>query len=384
MLECIVLNQVIAVEGLKIANRRSIRYCQSHVNMELVHCFGAGLVGSFVARKLAEGGYTVSVYDIEPKNSIFEVYDNITVHVGDVFGYDLEALGNEALFVNLLPGEIGHKLTKRLARVDGRHIVDLSFSEKTPDTITEDRIGTGTKVLWDVGIAPGLSNMLLSEAYGRMGRLSTAEIRVGGNPAEKKGGWNYMAPFSPMDVVAEYTRPARVVRKGKVVTLPPLTERHSIEVEGRGIMEAFLTDGLRSVMSSIPAEEMSEYTVRWPGHIDRFVRERESNSLDIERLIGEWRFDSETPEFTWMEVSAIDQLGNRMSWIVNDSGGEDGSSMARTTGLVTVGCILAWIEDPGMLEPGIHAPESLPRNVVNSIIEMMRENGVEIIGPVFN
>ena len=350
--------------------------------MKLVHCFGVGLVGSFVAKKLAEVGCDVSVYDIEPKNSMFEVYKNITVHVGDIFDYDLEAFGNEAIFVNMLPGEIGHKLTKKLARVDGRQIVDLSFSEKTPDTLIEDRIGIGTKVLWDVGIAPGLSNMLLSEAYGKMGRLSTAEIRVGGNPAEKKGGWNYMAPFSPWDVIAEYTRPARVVRNGMMVTLPALTERHSIEVEGRGTMEAFLTDGLRSVMSSIPAKDMSEYTVRWPGHVERFVRERESNSLDIERLIGEWRFDSETPEFTWMEVSAIDHLGNRMNWIVNDSGGEDGSSMARTTGLVTVGCILAWIEDSSMLEPGIHAPESLPTKVVNSIIKMMTENGVEIIGPV--
>ena len=49
--------------------------------MKLVHCFGAGLVGSFVARKLAESGCIVSVYDIEPKNSMFEVYKNITVHV---------------------------------------------------------------------------------------------------------------------------------------------------------------------------------------------------------------------------------------------------------------------------------------------------------------
>ena len=250
--------------------------------------------------------YDVYIYDIEPKNSMFEVYTNITVHIGDIFDYDLEALDNEAIFVNMLPGEVGHNLTRRLASVDGRQIVDLSFSEKTPDTIIEDTIGIGTKVIWDVGIAPGLSNMLLSEAYGKMGRLHTAEIRVGGNPAEKNGGWNYMAPFSPRDVIAEYTRPARVVRKGVMVTLPALTEKHSIEVEGRGTMEAFLTDGLRSVMSSIPAEEMSEYTVRWPGHIERFVRERESNSLDIERLIGEWRFDSETPEFTWMEVSTID------------------------------------------------------------------------------
>ena len=137
-------------------------------------------------------------------------------------------------------------------------------------------------------------------------------------------------------------------------------------------------------MSSIPAEEMSEYTVRWPGHIERFIRERDSNSLDLEKLIGEWRFDIETPEFTWMEVTAIDHLGNSMDWIVSDSGGEDGSSMARTTGLVTVGCIRAWIEDPAMLEAGIHAPESLPRNVVISIIEMMREHGVEITGPNIN
>ena len=354
------------------------------MNMKLVHCFGAGLVGSYVARKLAQSGYLVYIYDIEPKNSTFEAYTNITVHVGDVFGYDLDALGNDSIFVNMLPGEVGHNLTKKLARVGGRQIVDLSFSEKTPDSIMEDRIGIGTKVLWDVGIAPGLSNMLLSEAYRKLGRLKTAEIRVGGNPAEKIGGWDYMAPFSPGDVIAEYTRPARVVRKGVVVTLPALTERHSIGVDGRGTMEAFLTDGLRSVMSSIPAEEMSEYTVRWPGHIERFIRERDSNSLDLEKLIGEWHFDIETPEFTWMEVTAIDHLGNSMDWIVCDSGGEDGSSMARTTGLVTVGCIRAWIEDPGMLEPGIHAPESLPRNVVISIIEMMRENGVEITGPNIN
>ena len=162
-------------------------------------------MGSFVAKKLAEVGCNVSVYDIEPKNSMFEVYKNITVHVGDIFDYDLEAFGYEAIFVNMLPGEIGHKLTKRLARVDGRQIVDLSFSEKTPDTLIEDRIGIGTKVLWDVGIAPGLSNMLLYEAYRILGRLKLAEVRVGGNPAEKKGGWNYMAPFSPRDVIAEYT-----------------------------------------------------------------------------------------------------------------------------------------------------------------------------------
>jgi hypothetical protein len=223
--------------------------------------------------------------------------------------------------------------------------------------------------------------MFIAEAHRIMDGLEIAEIKVGGNPAEKKGGWNYMAPFSPSDVIAEYTRPARVVREGIVKIVPALSERHTIDVPGRGTMEAFLTDGLRSIMSNIPAKEMSEYTVRWPGHIEKFIQEREAGSLDIDEMINEWRFDHEVPEFTWMQVSAIDTLGNKMDWVVSDSGGYDGSSMARTTGLVTVGCIQAWIKDSDMLAPGIHAPENLPTTAVKSIIDMMRSNGVEIIGP---
>ena len=349
--------------------------------MRLIHCFGAGLVGSYVATKLAESGHQVHIYDIDQNNSKFGDEKNITFHIGDVFDRDLDALGNDDMFVNMLPGDIGHRLTEKLASKGGRHIVDLSFSEKTPDMGLEEGIGIGTKVLWDVGIAPGLSNMFLAAAHKMTGGLKMAEIKVGGNPAEKKGGWNYMAPFSPRDVIAEYTRPARVVRGGIIEILPALSERHTIDIPGRGSMEAFLTDGLRSIMSTIPAEEMSEYTVRWPGHIERFIRERDTGSLDIDELIDEWRFDHTASEFTWMGVSAIDNLGNTMDWVVSDSGGDDGSSMARTTGLVTVGCIKAWIDDPEMLGPGIHAPEHLPTAVMKSIIEMMRGNGVEIIGP---
>ena len=69
----------------------------------------------------------------------------------------------------------------------------------------------------------------------------------------------------PIDVIAEYTRPARVIRQGEEITLPALTQRHMVDTGEHGEMEAFLTDGLRSVLKSIPAFEMSEFTVRWPG-----------------------------------------------------------------------------------------------------------------------
>ena len=63
-----------------------------------------------------------------------------------------------------------------------------------------------------------------------------------------------MAPFSPYDVIEEYTRPARIVRDGTPRTVPALAERQRFDVDGRGEMEAFLTDGSRSVLETIPAE----------------------------------------------------------------------------------------------------------------------------------
>ena len=257
----------------------------------------------------------------------------------------------------------------------------IEVSEITPDNASMGLQNEGTRILWDVGIAPGLSNMLLSEAYRVMGYLTRAEIRVGGNPTKPDGAWKYMAPFSPNDVIAEYTRPARVVRNSRVVTIPALSERHLLDVRGKGTMEAFLTDGLRSVLTSIPADEMSEYTVRWPGHIQKFIDERDSGELDERELLEEWCFDPKRPEFTWMEVVAYDSKNRAMRWEIIDHGSGGDSSMARTTGLVTLGCIISWLEDPNMLPFGIHSPESLPREVLISVLELMRVNGVEISGP---
>ena len=377
---CGPLNQVIAENYVETDNRRGNSDGRLGRNVSIIHCFGAGLVGSYVARTLADRGHEVHVHDLDPYNGKIVGHPNITIHEGDALETDLSDFGQVDLVVNMLPGDIGHALTTDLAE-ERYPTVDLSFSEHTPDRYDEKARDWGGRILWDVGIAPGLSNMLLAEAYRVLGPLKRAEVRVGGNPTGPTGGWNYMAPFSPRDVIAEYTRPARVVRDGEEVTLPALSERHIIDVSERGEMEAFLTDGLRSVLNSIPAVDMSEYTVRWPGHIQRFIDERDAGSLDEEELLHAWWFNPKIPEFTWLEVVAADHDGNIMKWEVSDYGGDDGSSMARTTGLVTVGCIEAWLSDPGMLPPGVHAPESLSPRVVRGIVEMMKANRIEISGP---
>ena len=98
--------------------------------------------------------------------------------------------------------------------------------------------------------------MLVALAQRELGHLDEVTIKVGGNPAEPDDEWSYMAPFSPHDVIAEYTRPARIVRSGSMTVVPAMDGLHTIDANGR-TMEAFLTDGLRSLIK-IPTTSMGE------------------------------------------------------------------------------------------------------------------------------
>ena len=314
-------------------------------------------MGSFVTRRLVEAGLDVHMYDVIERDT------KATFHLEDALRADHSMAD---FVVNMLPGSLGHKMTSLLKDTEQK-IVDLSFSEKTPDTLTD----VNSSILWDVGIAPGLSNMLVSMAVRNFGNLDEVTIKVGGNPAEPDGEWSYMAPFSPHDVIAEYTRPARIIANGKPVTIPAMSELHTIDANGRQ-MEAFLTDGLRSLLA-MPAQKMGEYTVRWPGHIQRY----QSTNLSPDELVDAWALDPQRSEFTWMEVSVSSGDENR-TWIVEDLGKDGDSSMARTTGLVTACCVIAWIDRPEMFGSGVYAPEDLPEDVIQLVIEVMRAEGVSI------
>ena len=321
-----------------------------------IHCLGGGLVGSFVTRKLWEAGHDVHLFDIVNRTTPAHF------HLEDAASADHT---HADLVVNMVPGAIGHEVLKAL-NTGGHRIVDLSFSETTPDKLPS---GTST-VLWDVGIAPGLSNMLVALAKEEFGNLDNVTIKVGGNPAEPDGEWSYMAPFSPHDVIAEYTRPARVIRDGQVETVPAMDDLHPIDANGRR-MEAFLTDGLRS-LTNLNATAMGEYTVRWPGHIQRY----QSTTLEPEELVEAWAFDETRPEFTWLEVKI--ESGNKTKiWTVEDRGRDGDSSMARTTGLVTYACVMAWTKQE-LFQDGVHPPEALPASVIHDVIATLREEGVLI------
>ena len=330
---------------------------------------GAGLVGGWVADTLAADGHRVTAVDMSaaalaaraPDVTVIQApatHEMVDEHAPDVV-------------VNALPGRIGHGIRSGLLE-RGCAVADLAFTAEDPGMLHDLAVQHGGRLVWDIGVAPGMSNLLLAEGVRRHGRLTRGRVRVGGNPVHPDEGWSYMAPFSPYDVIEEYTRPARIVRGGTLRTVPALAERQRFDVDGRGEMEAFLTDGLRSVLETIPAEDLTEATVRWPGHIDRFIEL--DGQFDEDALVQAWAWDGARPEFTWMEVVTEGEGCTR--WVLDDEGSPSGSSMARTTGAITCAVVEHLLD--GGVPLGVHAPESVGHGLLERCLVTYAKHGIEL------
>ena len=345
-------------------------------NMAEIIALGCGLVGKFVISKLASHGIPIHTVDLVVPD-VIKQNPHVTFQEGDVHNI-LPDLPKAKIVLNLLPGNIGEQIRLELIKM-GKHVIDLAFTDSEPSIHHHTAILHKSRVIWDVGIAPGLSNMIIKKEYQQDKNIESITIKVGGNPARPDSVWSYMAPFSPSDVIEEYTRPARIVSDGQITTVDALTDLHKIKVEGYGEMEAFLTDGLRSLLNTNIAPNMREYTVRWPGHIQKWLSERDR--LSESDLIEAWKFDTSKDEFTWMEIK-ITGKEESIVWKVVDSGMDGHSSMARTTGLVTVACTLELLEmyntHPEGVKSGVYAPEDLSVESIERVIKYLRDESVSV------
>lgn len=337
---------------------------------------GSGLVGEFVINELTKLGFQVHVIDLK----IPDLIKNdplVSYQEGDVFDLSSQ-MPKAGIAVNMLPGRIGEKMRTVLIK-SGMDVVDLAFTEQDPSLHNSLAKEYSSTMIWDVGIAPGLSNMIIKKEFGEDDNILSVTIKVGGNPQSPDDKWSYMAPFSPSDVIEEYTRPARILLDGEEKIVPALTEQHYIEVDGFGQMEAFLTDGLRSLLVSNLSKNMKEYTVRWPGHIAKWIEL--AGELTEDELLDAWKFDKQRDEFTWMEI-AIHYAERTVTWIISDTGKDGFSSMARSTGLVTVACFIELINKSNnqstLSHSGVLSPEDLDSESINRIIDFVKRNGVSV------
>jgi saccharopine dehydrogenase-like NADP-dependent oxidoreductase len=253
------------------------------------------------------------------------------------------------LVVGAVPGFMGYR-TVAAALQAGKNVVDISFFGEDPFGLDELARAAGVTAVVDCGVAPGLGNMILGYHAARETVLSYRCL-VGGLPVKRTWPWQYKAPFSPVDVLEEYTRPARLMIAGRVVTRPALSDPELVHLHPVGALEAFNTDGLRSLlttMSHVP--DMTEKTLRYPGHIELIRALRETGFLAAEPLhvngaavrpidvsaallFEHWRLEPGEPEFTIMEVEVRSAAAVTTYRLYDTTDAASGfSSMARTTG----------------------------------------------------
>ncbi len=187
------------------------------------------------------------------------------------------------LVVNAVPGHMGF-LTLDAIIEAGKDVVDIAFFPEDPFLLDEKAREKGITAIVDCGVAPGMSNILIGHVDRLLDKTDTALIYVGGLPEIRRWPYEYKAVFSPYDVIEEYVRPARYVENGKLVTRPALTDAEYIEFPGIGTLEAFNTDGLRTLAVTIDAPNLKEKTLRYPGHIEKMAVLRETGFFDTQEI----------------------------------------------------------------------------------------------------
>lgn len=362
---------------------------------------GAGMVGSAIASDLSPR-HSVSVGDLDRRRLKRLEAAGIETRVLDVTneGSLSEALIPFDLVVGAVPGFLGFR-TLQTVIAAGKPVVDISFFPEDALTLNDLAQRRHVVAVVDAGVAPGLDNLILGH-HDRSMQVDRFECLVGGLPKRRVHPFDYKAPFSPLDVIEEYTRPARLVEAGRTVTRPALSDTELVDFGPVGTLEAFNTDGLRTLIQTMPhVPNMTEKTLRYPGHIDLIKALKRAgffseealhvNGAEIvpreftsELLFQQWRLEPNEPEFTIMRVTvegvSDDEPMRFVYELYDESDPETGiSSMARTTGY-TCASIVELVLNGHFSQIGVSPPELIGRQVgcFGRVVGYLAERGVNL------
>lgn len=369
--------------------------------MEKILVLGCGLVGKTIAKDLAES-YSVAVVDIN-ETSLNEIsqFSNIQTFKTDLRQDEnlKELIENFTFIVSAVPGFLGYDILKTLVEM-GKKVVDISFFPESPFTLQEIAKANGSIAVVDCGIAPGFSNMIVGNYYKRI-KVEKVLILVGGLPFARHLPFEYKAPFSLMDVLEEYIKPARFKHSGKIIEKPALSEVELIDFEGIGTLEAFLTDGVRTLLNTLEIPNIKEKTLRYPGYAEKINFLRECgflSSIQIEfqngkvsplevtsrLLFPKWKLAPNELEFTLLKViieGYRDSSRIVVEYQVFDRTDEikQDSSMGRTTGF-TATAVMNLIISNKINATGIITPEELAfdNSTFDFVVEYFKSRKISI------
>jgi saccharopine dehydrogenase-like NADP-dependent oxidoreductase len=360
---------------------------------------GAGMVGSAIIGDLSEE-FDVTAVDLSIENldKVKKKYYVKTIVADLTSESEIKNVVNDAdLVVSAVPGFMGFE-TLRSIIYSGKNAVDISFFNHNPFELDELAKMSNLTVIVDCGVSPGLSNIVLGYLNQRV-KIESYECYVGGLPINKEYPFNYKAPFSPVDVIEEYIRPARIKVDGKIILKEALSEIENIEFDKAGTLEAFNTDGLRTLLTTVEIPNMVEKTLRYQGHAELMKIFRTTGlfssdeikigsnkirpvDLTSQLLFSHWKPTADEKEFTVLRLKIIAKENSIKKEYVFDLFDEFDektsiSSMARTTGYTCTSAARLILNDD-FSRKGICPPEFIGSEpgCYQKVISMLEEKNI--------
>ncbi len=367
-----------------------------------VTILGAGLVGSAIAKDLAnEKDWDVTVADASEKalkrlkaNGDLKVIQKDLSKASNI----TKLVAKADLIIGALPGFMGFNTVKAIINAK-KNVVDISFFPEDPFLLNKLALKNGVTAIVDCGVAPGMSNMLSAYAAAKLDKADTCVCYVGGLPKLRTWPYDYKIVFSAVDVIEEYTRPARYIENGVLVTKPALSDPEFLNFPEIGTLEAFNTDGLRTLANTLDMPNMKEKTMRFPGHIEKMRVLRETGffskspikigktsvtpmEVTAKLLFPMWKLQEGEEDFTIMRViveGMRDKKRLRHTYDLYDCYDKKTktTSMARTTGYACTAA--ARMMAAGMFKrKGVCPPEYIGQNkkACEFMLERMKEKNI--------
>ena len=373
----------------------------STTNTKHAVVLGCGMVGAAMAMDLAKDP-TLRVTVVDARDTAFARVAQYKVatrraDLGDPSAVKA-AVADADIVLGALSSVIGLQTLAAVIEAE-KPYVDISFMAE--DARVHDALAKkhGVTAVVDCGVAPGMSNLLAGYAAHVLQPCEHIDIMVGGLPAERRWPFEYKAGFSPHDVIEEYVRPSRIVEDGKLVVKEALSEPEFVDFAGLGTLEAFNTDGLRSLAHFLDAPSMKEKTLRYPGHIElmRVLRETgffrkdavdvggvKVRPLDVTAalMFPKWTFEDGEADVTVMRVEAVGQKGGRrvrLRWDLFDryDPATNFRSMSRTTAFPAT-IVARHVLAGRITEKGVLPPEKLAAipGIVDDVFAALKDRGV--------
>lgn len=356
-------------------------------------------MGSAIAIDLHRSGYDVEVLDLDAGALERMREKGIRASSFDFGSAGLSGrIADADLVMGAAPGALGYRTMERVIGA-GKNMVDISFCPE--DFMQLDPLARekGVTVVADMGVAPGMCNALLGYHEQRM-KVESYRCLVGGLPFSREWPLEYKSSWSPIDCIDEYVRPARFRLGGRDVTRPALSDPEVVVFEETGPLEAWNSDGLRSLLDTYPhIPNMVEKTLRYPGTVKylEVLRELGYFSTDPVEVDGKmirpldltaallfprFRLEKGEGEFTIMRVEIRGEKDGQPANVVYDLYDEyhresDTLSMSRTTGYTATGVARLILQ--GLLkEKGVVPPEKAAgsEGSMAVLLEHLNERGV--------